>query len=174
MSNSGHIANEQPSEQPSSATENSGQAPDGAEEHEVQQTINGLNSILLQLEQLTKSLRAWSGSTLDLFLLELKVNSAAAQQILLCAVVFTLLSVLFVFSLCLASGVVAYQLTTNVYVAVGVFIASLGLALFALAWWQKRLVGFLGFKNTTEQLQEGWNALATKAQSSNASQADGR
>ncbi|MDF4966893.1 hypothetical protein P3578_24520, partial [Vibrio parahaemolyticus] len=68
----------------------------------------------------------------------------------------------------------AYQLTANVYVAVGVFITSLGLALFALAWWQKRLVGFLGFKNTTEQLQEGWDALATKAQSSHADQADGR
>ncbi|GAJ72084.1 putative membrane protein [Vibrio sp. JCM 18904] len=135
-----------------------------------------MSSILAQLDQLTKSLKAWSGSTLDLFLLEMKVNVSAVRQILLCTVVFTLLSVLFVFSLCLASGgVVAYQLTANVYVAVGVFITSLGLALFALAWWQKRLVGFLGFKNTTEQLQEGgWDALATKAQSSHADQADGR
>lgn len=170
MNNSGQFTNQQPG----SAAADSGRAPSGAQEQDIQQTINGLSCILSQLDQLTQSLKAWSGSTLDLFLLEVKINASAARQILLCTIVFTLLSVLFVFSLCLASGVVAYQLTANVYVAVGVFIASLGLALLSLAWWQKRLVGFLGFKNTTEQLQEGWDALATKAQSSHANQADGR
>ncbi|WP_253652117.1 MULTISPECIES: hypothetical protein [unclassified Vibrio] len=170
MNNSGQVTNQQPG----SAAADSGRAPSGEEEQDIQQTINGLSSILSQLDQLTQSLKAWSGSTLDLFLLEVKINASAARQILLCTIVFTLLSVLFVFSLCLASGVVAYQLTANVYVAVGVFIASLGLALLSLAWWQKRLVGFLGFKNTTEQLQEGWDALATKAQSSHSNQADGR
>ncbi|MDF5099218.1 hypothetical protein P3608_24985, partial [Vibrio parahaemolyticus] len=118
MNNSGQVTNQQSG----SAASDSGRAPDGAEEQDIQQTINGLSSILSQLDQLTQSLKAWSGSTLDLFLLEVKINASAARQILLCTIVFTLLSVLFVFSLCLASGVVAYQLTANVYVAVGVFI----------------------------------------------------
>ncbi|CAM3058674.1 hypothetical protein QTO01_01445 [Vibrio mytili] len=171
MSNSGPVPHQQQSDprqdtQPGSTTGDCGRDPNGAEEQDIQQTINGLNSIFSQLDTLTQSLKAWSGSTLELFLLEVKVNASAVQQLLLSAVIFTLLSVLFVFSLCLASGVVAYQLTLNVYIAVLVFITSLALALFALAWWQKRLVGFLGFKNTTEQLQEGWDALAKKAQSS--------
>ncbi len=83
MNNSGQVTNQQSG----SAASDSGRAPDGAEEQDIQQTINGLSSILAQLDQLTKSLKVWSGSTLDLFLLEMKVNVSAVRQILLCTVV---------------------------------------------------------------------------------------
>ncbi|WP_025560462.1 phage holin family protein, partial [Vibrio parahaemolyticus] len=130
--------------------------------------INGLRAILSQIDDLSTSLRTWSGSTLDLFLLEMKVNVAAARQIVMFSIIFTLLSVLFIFSVCLVAGVVTYHFTAQLLLSVGVFIVSLGLALVGLAWWQKRLTHFLGFKNTTDQLQEGWHAFSNQPRPSHA------
>ncbi|ASA54822.1 phage holin family protein [Vibrio gazogenes] len=147
-------------------------APDGAETQQVEQAMHRLRAILSQLGTLSTSVKTWSDATLDLFLLEVKVNVEAARQIVLCSIIFTLLSVLFIFSFCLTAGVVTYSLTANVLFGAGVFIVSLGLALVGVAWWQLRLTRFLGFKNTTVQLQEGWDVLSNKTQSGDANQKD--
>lgn len=147
-------------------------APDGAESQNIEQAINGLRAMFAQLDELSSSLRAWSGATLTLFLLELKLNAAAARQIVLCSIIFTLLSVLFVFSVCLAAGVVAYHITSHLVLSVGVFIVALALALAGIAWWQKRLSHFMGFNHTNDQLQEAWHAFTEKAQPDNADPAD--
>ncbi|TOB66026.1 phage holin family protein [Vibrio parahaemolyticus] len=164
MNDSEHTINERQG----SATADSSRALNGAKNQEVEQAINGLRAILSQIDDLSTSLRTWSGSTLDLFLLEMKVNVAAARQIVMFSIIFTLLSVLFIFSVCLVSGVVTYHFTAQLLLSVGVFIVSLGLALVGLAWWQKRLTHFLGFKNTTDQLQEGWHAFSNQTRPSHA------
>uniref|UniRef100_UPI0004702981 phage holin family protein n=1 Tax=Vibrio parahaemolyticus TaxID=670 RepID=UPI0004702981 len=140
----------------------------GKKKRKVKKAINGLRAILSQIDDLSTSLRTWSGSTLDLFLLETKVNVVAARQIVMFSIIFTLLSVLFIFSVCLVAGVVTYHFTAQLLLSVGVFIVSLGLALVGLAWWQKRLTHFLGFKNTTDQLQEGWHAFSNQTRPSHA------
>ncbi|WNJ95578.1 phage holin family protein [Vibrio ruber] len=160
MNNSEHLT----TEEQGPATADGRRAPTGADTQEIEQAVNGIQAILSQIEGLATSLKTWSNTTLDLFVLEVKTNIAAARQIVLCSIIFILLAVLFIFSLCLTAGIVTYYLTAHLLLSAGVFIVSLGLVLFGLAWWQKRLTTFLGFKNTTDQLQEGWYALSNQAQ----------
>jgi hypothetical protein len=150
-----------------SATADS-RAQEQADTQQMEQAIKGLQALLSQTSALSTSLKTWSNSSLDLFLLEMKVNMAAARQIVVCSIIFTLLSVLFIFSLCLAAGLVTFHFTAHLLLSVVVFIGCLGLALSALAWWQLRLTHFLGFKNTTKQLQEGWYAFSNQARPSHA------
>ncbi|WP_427982875.1 hypothetical protein [Agarivorans sp.] len=150
-----------------SATADS-RTPGEAETQQIEQAIKGLQALLSQISTLSSSLKTWSNSSLDLFLLEMKVNMAAARQIVLCSIIFTLLAVLFIFSLCVAAGLVTFHFTAHLLLSVAVFIGCLGLALSALAWWQLRLTHFLGFKNTTKQLQEGWYAFSNQTRPSHA------
>lgn len=148
-----------------SATSEGSRAPKGAQNHEITQTVNELRSLLSQFSNLSTTLKTWGGSTLELLRLEIKLNMAATSQVILCSIIFTLLSVLFLFSVCFALSLVTYHFTTQLLVSVGVFIASLGLTLVGLVWWQKRLTKFLGFKKTIDQLQEGWDAFTNQTQS---------
>lgn len=84
MNDSEHTINERQG----SATADSSRALNGAKNQEVEQAINGLRAILSQIDDLSTSLRTWSGSTLDLFLLEMKVNVAAARQIVMFSIIF--------------------------------------------------------------------------------------
>ncbi|MDW6092540.1 phage holin family protein [Vibrio rhizosphaerae] len=172
MNDSGHMT----TEDQGPTTDAARRAAVGADtqdvKQEAEQAVNSIRTILTQIEGLATSLKTWSDTTLDLFVLEVKTNIAAARQIVLCSIVFILLAVLFIFSLCLTAGIVTYDLTAHVLLSCGVFIGSLGLALFGLAWWQQRLTNFLGFKHTTEQLREGWDALSDKTQPGDADQTD--
>lgn len=157
-------------ERSGSADEDRRRALEDAYYQQEAQIINGLRAIFSQIDELSTSLKSWSGSTRDLLLLEVKANVTAVAQIVVGGIVFALLAVLFVFSLCVAMGVVAYHLSAHLLLSMGVFLASLALVLATLIWWQKRLTHFLGFKNTTAQLQEGWSGFYNKVRPSDEDQ----
>lgn len=137
-------------------------AHSGVNSNEIEQAVDSLKAMMVQVETLADSMKHWSTSTLNLFRLELKLNTKAVQQLMLTGFVFTLLAILFIVSFCICLGLISYQLSANPYLGIGVFLSSFAIVLGLLVWWQKKLVACLGFKQTTAQIKEGIHELSQK------------
>jgi len=114
---------------------------------------------------LSQEVGRWSESTLQLFFLEVQRNMAAAKQFFFCQVLFIPLLVLFVFSLCICAGGVGYYFSHDLLVGMSMFLITISLTLVGLAYWQKRLLKHLGFKDTIAQLEEGVDVIYKASQS---------
>ena len=107
----------------------------------------------------------WSEATVQLFFMEVLRNVAAAKQFFVCQLLFIPLLVLFIFSLCVCTGIVLYSITLNILIGVGGFLIAMLLVLVGLLYWQKRLIRFFGFKETVSQLKEGIDVISKASKS---------
>ncbi|WP_413479011.1 phage holin family protein [Vibrio hibernica] len=134
-------------------------------EEDITNKIDEIKSAFNQVSKVITEVGQWSESTAQLFYLEVQRNIAAAKQSIICQVLFIPLLILFIFSLCISIGVVAYVLTQNVLIGIGLFLFAMGLILAGLIYWQKRLIRSFGFNETISQLKEGVDVITKAAQS---------
>jgi hypothetical protein len=122
--------------------------------------IDEILDVFNKVSALTEELGQWSKSTVQLFFMEVLRNVNAAKQIFLCQLLFIPLLILFVFSLCVTAGVVAYTITLNILIGFAFFILAMSAVLGGLVFWQKHLMSFLGFNSTLEQLKEAADVIS--------------
>ena len=127
--------------------------------------IDEITDVFNKVSKIAQEAGQWSESTIKLFFIEILRNIEAAKRFAVCQLVFIPLLILFIFSLCICIGIVAYSLTYNVLIAVGLFLLAMGLVLLGLAYWQKHLMKFFGFKATIAQLKEGADVISKAAKS---------
>ena len=127
--------------------------------------IDEITDVFNKASKIAQEAGQWSESTIKLFFIEILRNIEAAKRFAVCQLVFIPLLILFIFSLCICIGIVAYSLTYNVLIAVGLFLLAMGLVLLGLAYWQKHLMKFFGFKATIAQLKEGADVISKAAKS---------
>ena len=132
---------------------------------QIQTKLDEMLSLFDQLSQTLKEIGGWSQSTLQLFLMEWLRNVAVAKRILLCQLLFIPLFIIFIFSLCVCIGIVAYSLTSQKMVGVGSFLIVFTAVLVSLIVWQKYLLRFVGFKETISQVKEGIDVISKAAKS---------
>lgn len=132
---------------------------------QIQTKLDEMLSLFDQLSQTLKEIGGWSQSTLQLFLMEWLRNVAVAKRILLCQLLFIPLFIIFIFSLCVCIGIVAYSLTSHLLVGVGSFLIVFTAVLVSLIVWQKYLLRFVGFKETISQVKEGIDVISKAAKS---------
>ena len=131
----------------------------------IEQKFNELNSMFDKLSDTLDSLGKWSESTIQVFFMELLRSINASKQFLLCQALFIPLLILFVFSTCIAIGIVFYSLTGQLLIGVGTFLLSMVAVLIGLAYWQKRLMKMIGFTNTMAQIKEGIDVVSKASKS---------
>lgn len=122
--------------------------------------IDEVIDVFNKLSALTEEVGQWSKSTIQLFFMEVLRNIASAKQLFFCQLLFIPLLILFIFSLCITVGVIAYTISLNILVGLLFFILAMSAVLGGLIFWQKYLIGFLGFKDTLEQLKEGADVIS--------------
>ena len=127
--------------------------------------IDEITDVFNKVSKIAQEAGQWSESTIKLFFIEILRNIEAAKRFAVCQLVFIPLLILFIFSLCICIGIIAYSLTYNVLIAVGLFLLAMGLVLLGLAYWQKHLMKFFGFKATIAQLKEGADVISKAAKS---------
>jgi hypothetical protein len=127
--------------------------------------VEEIKDIFNKASKLAQEVGQWSESTVQLFFMEILRNVAAAKQFLVCQLLFIPLLVLFIFSLCVCSGIVIYSLTDSIFIGLGVFLLTMMLVLVGLLYWQKRLIRFFGFKDTVSQLKEGIDVISKASKS---------
>ena len=127
--------------------------------------IDDLKDVFNKVSNIAQEAGQWSESTIKLFFVEILRNVAAAQRFVVCQLLFIPLLILFIFSLCVSIGIVAYSLTYNLLIAVGFFLLAMSLVLLGLIYWQKYLTRFFGFKETIAQLKEGADVISKAAKS---------
>ena len=127
--------------------------------------IDEIKDVFNRVSVLSQEVSRWSESTLQLFLIEVQRNVVAAKHLLLCQLLFIPLLILFVFSVCVCAGGLAYYFTGNLLAAIGTFLITIIAVLGGLAYWQKCLLKHVGFNDTIAQLEEGVNVIYKAAQS---------
>ncbi|RBW47941.1 hypothetical protein DS885_00390 [Psychromonas sp. B3M02] len=132
---------------------------------QIEQKFNEVSSMFNKLSDTIDALGKWSESTIQVFFMELLRSIAASKQFLLCQVLFIPLLILFVFSTCIAIGIVFYSLTGYLLVGVGTSLLSMLLVLAGLAYWQKRLMKMIGFTDTIAQIKEGIDVVSKASKS---------
>lgn len=132
---------------------------------EMNVNVEEIKDIFNKVSKLAQEVGQWSESTVQLFFMEILRNVAAAKQFLVCQLLFIPLLVLFIFSLCVCSGIVIYSLTHSIFIGLGVFLLTMMLVLVGLLYWQKRLIRFFGFKDTVSQLKEGIDVISKASKS---------
>lgn len=124
-----------------------------------------ITDVFNKVSKIAQEAGQWSESTIKLFFIEILRNVEAAKRFAVCQLLFIPLLILFIFSICICIGIIAYSLTSNLLIAVGMFLSAMGLVLVALAYWQKYLMRFFGFKATIAQLKEGADVISKAAKS---------
>ncbi len=124
-----------------------------------------ITDVFNKLSKIAQEAGQWSESTIKLFFIEILRNVEAAKRFAVCQLLFIPLLILFIFSICICIGIIAYSFTSNLLIAVGMFLSAMGLVLVALAYWQKYLMRFFGFKATIAQLKEGADVISKAAKS---------
>ena len=132
---------------------------------EMNVNVEEIKDIFNKVSKLAQEVGQWSESTVQLFFMEVLRNVAAAKQFFVCQLLFIPLLVLFIFSLCVCSGIVIYSLTDSIFIGLGVFLLTMMLVLVGLLYWQKRLIRFFGFKDTVSQLKEGIDVISKASKS---------
>jgi len=131
----------------------------------IQDKFDEISNLVDQLSQTLQEIGGWSQSTLQLFFMEWLRNVAAAKKILVCQILFILLIILFIFSLCVSIGIVFYSITGHLLIGVASFLIAFSAVLLALFFWQKHLLRFLGFKQTISQVKEGMDVISKATKS---------
>ncbi|AZG72153.1 hypothetical protein SHLI107390_06275 [Shewanella livingstonensis] len=132
---------------------------------EMNVNVEEIKDIFNKVSKLAQEVGQWSESTVQLFFMEVLRNVAAAKQFFVCQLLFIPLLVLFIFSLCVCTGIVLYSITLNILIGVGGFLLAMMLVLVGLLYWQKRLIRFFGFKETVSQLKEGIDVISKASKS---------
>ncbi|MGI2111017.1 hypothetical protein ACRN9C_16735 [Shewanella frigidimarina] len=132
---------------------------------EMNVNVEEIKDIFNKVSKLAQEVGQWSESTVQLFFMEVLRNVAAAKQFFVCQLLFIPLLVLFIFSLCVCTGIVLYSITLNTLIGVGGFLLAMMLVLVGLLYWQKRLIRFFGFKETVSQLKEGIDVISKASKS---------
>jgi hypothetical protein len=132
---------------------------------EMNVNVEEIKDIFNKVSKLAQEVGQWSESTVQLFFMEVLRNVAAAKQFFVCQLLFIPLLVLFIFSLCVCTGIVLYSITLNILIGVGGFLIAMMLVLVGLLYWQKRLIRFFGFKETVSQLKEGIDVISKASKS---------
>ncbi|KVX02187.1 hypothetical protein AWJ07_15335 [Shewanella frigidimarina] len=132
---------------------------------EMNVNVEEIKDIFNKVSKLAQEVGQWSESTVQLFFMEVLRNVAAAKQFFVCQLLFIPLLVLFIFSLCVCTGIVLYSITLNTFIGVGGFLLAMMLVLVGLLYWQKRLIRFFGFKETVSQLKEGIDVISKASKS---------
>lgn len=132
---------------------------------EMNVNVEEIKDIFNKVSKLAQEVGQWSESTVQLFFMEVLRNVAAAKQFFVCQLLFIPLLVLFIFSLCVCTGIVLYSITLNILIGVGGFLIAMMLVLVGLLYWQKRLISFFGFKETVSQLKEGIDVISKASKS---------
>ena len=132
---------------------------------EMNVNVEEIKDIFNKVSKLAQEVGQWSESTVQLFFMEVLRNVAAAKQCFVCQLLFIPLLVLFIFSLCVCTGIVLYSITLNILIGVGGFLIAMMLVLVGLLYWQKRLIRFFGFKETVSQLKEGIDVISKASKS---------
>ena len=131
----------------------------------IDQKIDEVSTLFNKLSETIDTLGKWSESTIQVFFMELLRSVTASKQFLLCQILFIPLLILFIFSTCIATGIVLYSLTGHLLIAVGTFLLSMIVVLGALAYWQKKLMKMIGFTNTMAQIKEGIDVVSKASKS---------
>ena len=132
---------------------------------EMNVNVEEIKDIFNKVSKLAQEVGQWSESTVQLFFMEVLRNVAAAKQFFVCQLLFIPLLVLFIFSLCVCTGIVLYSITLNILIGVGGFLIAMMLVLVGLLYWQKRLIRFFGYKETVSQLKEGIDVISKASKS---------
>jgi hypothetical protein len=132
---------------------------------EVNVKVEEIKDIFNKVSKLTQEVGQWSESTVQLFFIEILRNVAAAKKLFVCQLLFIPLLVLFIFSLCVCTGIMIYSITHSIFIGLGIFLLTMMLVLVGLIYWQKRLISFFGFKDTVAQLKEGIDVISKASKS---------
>jgi hypothetical protein len=136
-----------------------------ANSDEVNVKVEEIKDIFNKVSKLTQEVGQWSESTVQLFFIEILRNVAAAKKFFVCQLLFIPLLVLFIFSLCVCTGIMIYSITHSIFIGLGIFLLAMMLVLVGLIYWQKRLIRFFGFKDTVSQLKEGIDVISKASKS---------
>ena len=128
-------------------------------ESNAEQSIKELKSLWNQLLLLKDPVKQWSQASIDLFFIELRTSLSTLKQSLLLNILFVVLSVFFLLSLCAGLGFLTYHYTHVILLSYMGFVASLGLVLVLLLCWQRYLRKLIGFRHTIEQVKEGLDVI---------------
>jgi len=132
---------------------------------EVNVKVDEIKDIFNKISKLTQEVGQWSESTVQLFFIEILRNIVAAKKFFICQLLFIPLLVLFIFSLCVCTGIMIYSITHSIFIGLGIFLLAMMLVLVGLIYWQKRLIRFFGFKDTVSQLKEGIDVISKASKS---------